>query len=94
MAPTPPELLIQAADGNFYGTTQMGGPPNQGTIFKMTPSGTVTTLYSFCHQIHCPDGANPYGGLILGSDGMFYGTTFNGGGSNDGTVFSLSVSGR
>ncbi len=86
----PTGALIQASDGNFYGTTQYGGANNQGTIFKVTPSGTVTTLYSFCPQTHCNDGANPYAGLILGSDGVFYGTTFNGGG-NRGTVFSLSV---
>jgi uncharacterized repeat protein (TIGR03803 family) len=88
----PTGALIQATDGNFYGTTQYGGAYNQGTIFKVTPTGTVTTLYSFCPQAHCNDGANPYAGLILGSDGVFYGTTFNGGGGNDGTVFSLSVS--
>lgn len=87
----PTGALIQATDGNFYGTTQYGGANNQGTIFRVTPSGTVTTLYSFCPQSHCPDGANPYAGLVLGTDGVFYGTTFNGGGSNDGTVFSLSV---
>jgi uncharacterized repeat protein (TIGR03803 family) len=87
----PTGALIQATDGNFYGTTQYGGAYNQGTIFKVTPTGTVTTLYSFCSQAHCNDGANPYAGLILGSDGVFYGTTFNGGGGNDGTVFSLSV---
>jgi uncharacterized repeat protein (TIGR03803 family) len=87
----PTGALIQATDGNFYGTTQYGGAYNQGTIFKVTPTGTVTTLYSFCPQAHCNDGANPYAGLILGSDGVFYGTTFNGGGGNDGTVFSLFV---
>jgi len=87
----PTGALIQAADGNFYGTTQVGGAYNQGTIFKVTPTGTVTTLYSFCPERHCNDGANPYAGLILGSDGVFYGTTFNGGGGNHGTVFSLSV---
>lgn len=87
----PTGALIQASDGNFYGTTQYGGAYNQGTIFKMTPSGTVTTLYSFCPQSFCNDGANPYAGLILGSDGVFYGTTFNGGGGGHGTIFSLSV---
>ncbi len=87
----PTGALIQATDGNLYGTTQAGGAYNEGTIFKVTPTGTVTTLYSFCPQTHCNDGANPYAGLILGSDGVLYGTTFNGGGGNDGTVFSLSV---
>jgi uncharacterized repeat protein (TIGR03803 family) len=88
----PTGALIQATDGNFYGTTQVGGAYNEGTIFKVTPTGTVTTLYSFCPQTHCNDGANPYAGLIQGTDGEFYGTTFNGGGGNHGTVFRFSVS--
>jgi uncharacterized repeat protein (TIGR03803 family) len=86
--------LIQASDGNFYGTTYGGGANSKGTIFKMTPDGTVTTLYSFCPQSHCPDGADPVAGLVQGTDGKFYGTTYYGGGGNHGTVFSLSVSGR
>jgi uncharacterized repeat protein (TIGR03803 family) len=83
--------LIQASDGNFYGTTYGGGAYSKGTLFRMTPSGTVTTLYSFCSQSHCPDGANPVAGLVQGSDGDFYGTTYYGGGDNNGTVFRLSL---
>jgi uncharacterized repeat protein (TIGR03803 family) len=57
----------------------------------MTPNGTVTTLYSFCSQSHCPDGADPVAGLVQGSDGDFYGTTYYGVVDNNGTVFRLSL---
>ncbi|HUI84560.1 MAG TPA: choice-of-anchor tandem repeat GloVer-containing protein [Candidatus Binatia bacterium] len=81
--------LLLSSDGNFYGTTVAGGSQNAGTIFKMTPGGTLTTLYNFCSQTNCTDGAAPYAGLVQDSHGTFYGTTFAGGGSNDGTVFSF-----
>jgi uncharacterized repeat protein (TIGR03803 family) len=84
--------LVQATDGDFYGTTYGGGVNNSGTIFKITPSGMLTTLYSFCSQSGCPDGANPYGGLVQSTNGNFYGTTGYGGAyGNYGTIFSLSV---
>ncbi|MGB6472140.1 MAG: choice-of-anchor tandem repeat GloVer-containing protein, partial [Candidatus Acidiferrales bacterium] len=90
--------LIQGSDGNFYGTTRVGGNTNDaGTVFKLTPSGILTTLYSFCSQggTDCTDGEYPYGGLIQGSDGNFYGTTFEGGDGyfNVGTVFKITPSG-
>ncbi len=69
-----PSSLIQATDGNFYGTTGIGGAKDQGTIFKMTPSGSLTTLHSFCAQTKCADGYGPVG-LVQGTDGNFYGTT-------------------
>src|SRR5580658_5746639 len=87
----PAAALVQATDGNFYGTTSLGGTKGYGTIFKITPSGTLTTLYSFCSQTGCTDGEIPYGGLIQDTNGDFYGTTEGGGAANDGTVFSLSV---
>lgn len=87
----PEGALIEASDGNFYGTTESGGANGYGTIFKITPTGTLTTLYSFCSQSHCLDGAYPTAGLILASNGTFYGTTKSGGAHNDGTVFSLAV---
>ena len=82
--------LIQASDGNFYGTTNQGGAENDGTVFKMNSSGNVTTLYSFTGG----DGFLPKGGLTQGSDGNFYGTT-NVGGVNGaiGTVFKMDASG-
>jgi uncharacterized repeat protein (TIGR03803 family) len=84
--------LRQAADGDLYGTTQFGGANSYGgTVFKITSSGTLTTLYSFCSQSGCPDGTGPYPGLVQDTNGDFYGTTFSGGSAGDGTVFRLSV---
>lgn len=83
--------LVRAGDGNFYGTTQSYGAFNRGTIFKLTSSGELTTLYTFCAQSGCPDGAYPSTGLVQASDGDFYGTTYEGGASNNGTVFRLST---
>jgi hypothetical protein len=57
----------------------------------MTPSGTLTTLYSFCQQTNCPDGAEPYAGLVQATDGNLYGAPFLGGATNVGTVFSIGV---
>ena len=82
--------LVQATDGNFYGTTYSGGAANNGAVFKVTPSGVFTTLYSFCSQKNCTDGALPVGGLIQYSDGNLYGTTGYGGANNRGTVFKIS----
>ena len=86
--------MIHDSKGNFYGTTSDGGENDAGTVFKLTPSGTLTTLYSFCSQSNCADGVEPRAGLIQDSDGNFYGTTFTGGNENDdGTVFKLTPSG-
>ena len=93
----PSARLVQATDGNFYGTTELGGgnigcgnPSGCGTVFTITPSGTLTTLYNFCSQINCADGSEPYAGLIQATDGNLYGTTAIGGASNSGTVFKIS----
>ena len=67
-----PGPLVQATDGDFYGTTFFGGVPNAGTIFKITPGGTLTTLYSFSGYT---DGFGP-GALLQAADGSFYGTTY------------------
>jgi uncharacterized repeat protein (TIGR03803 family) len=81
--------LVQASDGNFYGTTTEGGATfTGGTVFKITPSGTLTVLYSFCSQNDCTDGTNPAAGLVQGRDGNFYGTT-----GETGTVFKITPSG-
>jgi uncharacterized repeat protein (TIGR03803 family) len=85
--------LVQARDGNLYGTTQSGGSSSLGTVFRLTPNGTVTTVYSFCSQPSCTDGSYPMGGLALGTDGNLYGTTAEGGTSNYGTVFKITTSG-
>jgi uncharacterized repeat protein (TIGR03803 family) len=86
----PRAALMQATDGNFYGTTSAGAANGQGTIFAITPGGSLTTLYSFCAQTGCADGASPQGGLVQDSHGNFYGTTIAGGADNLGTVFKLT----
>src|SRR5262245_13349382 len=64
--------LVQATDGNFYGTTEWGGTNGGfGTVFKMTPAGQLTVLIHFSGS----NGRWPEGGLIQASDGNFYGTT-------------------
>jgi uncharacterized repeat protein (TIGR03803 family) len=87
-----PLWLVIGRDGNFYGSTAMGAL-SQGTVFKMTPEGVVTTLYSFCAQSGCTDGSDPGAGLFLGSDGNLYGTTIYGGTSNKGTAFEITTAG-
>jgi uncharacterized repeat protein (TIGR03803 family) len=92
---TPTAGLVQATDGNFYGTTYAGGISAYcngcGTLFKITPSGTLTTLYNFCSRSGCTDGQQPDAGLLLAPGGNFYGSTIDGGTSNDGTVFRFTV---
>lgn len=83
--------LIQASDGNLYGIMDVGGTNGSGTIFKITLSGTLTTLYNFCSQSGCPDGQYPAAGLVQDTDGNLYGTTADGGANGDGTVYSLSI---
>jgi uncharacterized repeat protein (TIGR03803 family) len=87
--------LIQATDGNFYGTAFLGGTTNNlctygcGTVFKVTSSGAFTTLHSF----DMTDGGYPQSGLVQGTDGNLYGTTYFGGTNGAGTVFKITPSG-
>ncbi len=83
--------LILATDGNYYGTTVSGGAGGAGTVFEITSTGVETILYSF--GATQTDGASPVGGLVQGSDGYLYGTTFAGGQYNQGTVFRLALNG-
>jgi uncharacterized repeat protein (TIGR03803 family) len=85
--------LVQAIDGNFYGTTEGGGAASSGTVFKITPRGALSTLYSFCTQANCADGAGPLAGLVQAIDENFYGTTAVGGVNGDGTVFKITPRG-
>ena len=71
--------LIQGPGTDFYGVTAGGGNAGWGTVFKMTPGGTLSTVYSFCAETNCTDGGEPGGGFVLGTDGNFYGTTSAGG---------------
>jgi uncharacterized repeat protein (TIGR03803 family) len=89
----PNEGLTQGSDGNLYGTAQYGGANSSGTVFKLTPAGVLTTLYSFCAQASCADGSYPQSALVQGKDGNFYGTTTQGGTSSDGTVFKITSTG-
>ena len=85
--------LVQATDGNFYGTTGFGGPYSYGTVFKISPSGKFTNLYNFCAQTYCADGSDAYGALVQGTDGNFYSTTEAGGTHGAGTIFKITPKG-
>jgi uncharacterized repeat protein (TIGR03803 family) len=86
----PDAALVQGSDGNFYGTTYSGGTNGgYGTVFKISTNGALTSLYSFTGG---SDGANPYAGLVQGSDGNFYGTTY-GSMNRPGSVFKISTNG-
>jgi uncharacterized repeat protein (TIGR03803 family) len=85
--------LIQGVNGNFYGTSQYDGANGYGTIFAITPTGNLITLYSFCSLANCADGNQPIAGLVQDNDGNFYGTTSLGGANNSGTVFRLTPAG-
>lgn len=82
--------LLQARDGNFYGTALLGGAPGNGTVFKMTPGGSVSLVHAFNGGL---DGANPYGGLVQATNGVLYGTTFDGGIYFYGSVFRMTTNG-
>lgn len=102
-----PGPLIQASSGDFYGTTGIGGDTDAdcllfpglgcGTVFKITPSGALTTLYAFCAQQGCPDGYYPRGALVRTANGDLYGTTEFGGANcvpyGCGTVFRITPAG-
>ena len=90
---TPESTLVQATDGNFYGTAMNGGAYGAGTVFKVTPNGELTTLYSFCAQSGCPDGKIPNAGLMQASDSDLYGSTSMGGRKNNGTIFKITPEG-
>jgi uncharacterized repeat protein (TIGR03803 family) len=99
----PTGALIQGSDGNFYGTASYGGnvacgvSGGCGTVFRVSESGMLATLYTFCSQTNCPDGSEPNIGLApltQGTDRNLYGTTAAGGANGNGTIFMITTQGR
>jgi uncharacterized repeat protein (TIGR03803 family) len=88
---SPEATLVQGSDGNFYGTTALGGAHAKGTVFRIDAAGNLTTLHSFSG--FPGDGALPVAGLVQGADGNFYGTTASGGAFFQGTIFRMNSSG-
>lgn len=87
-----PSGVIQGTDGNFYGVTTFGGATGNGTVFKITATGTETLLYSFVNGLG--DGFNPSGNLIQATDGNLYGTAPSGGANGNGVIFEITLSGQ
>jgi uncharacterized repeat protein (TIGR03803 family) len=82
--------LAEGPDGAFYGTTAGGGTGNHGTIYRVTRGGTSSVILSF----NGTNGSSPRAGLIFGTDGNMYGTTYSGGlFSGNGTIFCCSTNG-
>jgi uncharacterized repeat protein (TIGR03803 family) len=83
--------LIQASDGNLYGTSFGGGKNSIGTVYKIALDGTYSTVFNFTKDSQGP--YQPYTGLVQGPDGALYGTTLRGGPANLGTVYRLTLDG-
>jgi len=84
----PEAALVQANDGNLYGTTYEGGTNGYGAIFRITTNGVLTPLYSFANGA---DGADPFAGLVQADNNNLYGIAPGGGTNFDGTVFELTL---
>jgi len=82
--------LVQGLDGSFYGTASAGGPHHNGTVFKVTAAGALTTLYDLCPQVSCIHGSGLDSGVVLAADGNFYGFANNGGLYNFGAVYRIT----
>jgi uncharacterized repeat protein (TIGR03803 family) len=85
-----PEAPLLEVNGHFYGTTSGGGADGYGTIFEVIAPGVEKVLYSFCAKTGCLDGSTPVSGLVVDTEGNFYGTTQYGGKADQGTVFKLT----
>lgn len=91
----PYSSVTQATDGNFFGTATNGIYGGGGNIFRMTPKGEITSVYKFCSQPDCSDGAFPTSAPILGTDGNLYGVTYAGGaGYASGVFYRLTLNGE
>ena len=91
-----PVGLVLASDGNFYGSTELGGATNggqSGTIFRISPTGEFELLYTFCSLANCADGQGSSTPPIQGSDGNLYGTAPFGGANGRGVVYQLTTAG-
>jgi uncharacterized repeat protein (TIGR03803 family) len=86
----PMGAIIQATDGNFYGTTRMGGTGGQGVVYKMTPAGVLTVLHNFANDGH---GLAPFAGLVQATDGKFYGVTITNPGTSSGVLYQITSTG-
>ncbi len=90
---SPVGRLNLGGDGNFYAMTENGGEQGEGTAFKMTPAGELTTLVEFAHLGITSAGATPWANLVEGADGHVYGMTYQGGTAGHGTIFKMSPAG-
>lgn len=88
---SPQPNFVEGLDGNFYGTCASGGAAGNGTIYKITPKGSVTILHNFGDGTIPNDGVKPEGGLVPSNDGTFYGTASEGGSAGKGVVFRIKV---
>jgi uncharacterized repeat protein (TIGR03803 family) len=95
----PSASLIEGSDGNFYGTTPFGGISEEGTIFRISPSGDETVIYSF--PSGTANGESPYTALVQGDNGNYYGSTQSGGNVNNnpcgdgcGSLFEITPAGN
>ena len=87
-----PGAPLVAANGIFYSAAGLSGG-GDGFLYKITPNGNFSILYTFCSQTNCTDGVDP-GGIIRGANGNFYGTTAAGGTTNFGTIFEITPAGK
>lgn len=86
--------LVQRADGNFYGTAYQGTFRKSGSVFEVTPSGTLTRMHYFCSRTGCADGTSPVAGLVVGLNGDYFGATSLGGTDTAaGVIFDISENG-
>jgi uncharacterized repeat protein (TIGR03803 family) len=85
----PNDSLLQATDGNFYGTTTYGGTGEEGTVFEINSAGKLSTIYDFTGGL--TDGSTPFGGLVQHTSGAFYGVTGGGGTGELGTIFTFGT---
>ena len=83
--------LIQASDGNFYGTAAAGGAHGYGTIYRMTTNGAVSLIYTFANGSL---GGIPFGALVQGTNGYLYATTSSGGNNGDGVILRTTTNGN